>query len=67
MGFTMAAAGRRAQARRLPDRPAAAPGGRGPGDRRRRQPRLWFAFSGLVVIALGATLVFKTAWRATGG
>ena len=28
---------------------------------------LWFAFSGLMVIALGATLVFKTAWRATGG
>jgi hypothetical protein len=28
---------------------------------------LWFALSGLLVIALGATLVFKTAWRATGG
>jgi hypothetical protein len=28
---------------------------------------VWIAFSGLIVIALGATLVFKTAWRATGG
>ena len=28
---------------------------------------IWFAFSGLMVIALGATLVFKTAWRATEG
>lgn len=28
---------------------------------------IWFAFSGLVVIALGALLVFKTAWRATEG
>jgi hypothetical protein len=28
---------------------------------------VWFAFSGLMVIALGATLIFKTAWRATGG
>jgi hypothetical protein len=28
---------------------------------------VWFAFAGLMVIALGATLVFKTAWRATEG
>jgi hypothetical protein len=28
---------------------------------------VWFAFSGLVVIALGALLVIKTAWRATEG
>lgn len=28
---------------------------------------VWFALFGLIVIALGALLVFKTAWRATGG
>ena len=28
---------------------------------------VWFAFAGLLVLALGATLVFKIAWRATGG
>jgi hypothetical protein len=28
---------------------------------------LWFAAAGLIVLALGATLVIKTAWRAIEG
>ena len=26
---------------------------------------VWFAFSGLLVIALGVTVAFKSAWRST--
>lgn len=27
---------------------------------------VWFAFSGLVIIALGAIIAYKSAWRAKG-